>query len=132
MLTTHQRLVDPLIASVIFAPAASNYALSSVTASADKGEAMAFEWMVAQDDDTMEQILRSRWRDLEEVKRFVAALCGQLEFGTAAGYGSAVTTSPAALPQVPSRNFPFMGHFNLLALPVVEGMNFDADDFVER
>ncbi len=33
--------------------------------------------------------------------------------------------------QVPSRSFPFAAHLNFLALPVVEGINFDADDFVE-
>jgi hypothetical protein len=43
-----------------------------------------------------------------------------------------VTSSAATLPEVPSRNFPFVGQFDLLALPVVEGINFDADDFVER
>jgi hypothetical protein len=93
---------------------------------------MAVEWMVAQDEDTLEQILRSRWRDREEVKRFVAGICEQLGSGTVRGYGSAVTSSAATLPEVPSRNFPFVGQFDLLALPVVEGINFDADDFVER
>jgi len=52
--------------------------------------------------------------------------------GRASGYGPAVTTSAVPVPQVPSRNFPFMGHFDLLALPVVEGINIDADEFVER
>ncbi len=129
MLTTRPRLLDPLIASVIFAPVARNYALSSVTASGGMNEAVAFEWMVAQDDDTMEQILRSHF---EEVKRFVAALCGQSELVAIRGYGSAITTSAVLLPQVPSRNFPFAGHFDLLALPVVEGIGFDVDDFVEH
>ena len=48
----------------------------------------------------------------------------------ASGDGSATTTS-AVTPQVPSRSSPFAAHLNFLALPVVEGINFDAGDFVE-
>lgn len=132
MVQTGPRLPDPLIASVIFAPVACNVTLSAVTARAGFNEASAFEWMMAQDNDTIEHILRSRRYDAEKVKRFVAALCGQGEVATTRGGGPLVTTSMSLLPQVPDRNFPFARHFDLLALPIVEGMSFDADEFVEH
>ena len=132
MLSICARLPDPLIASVIFAPAARNVALSSVTRSPGISDILAFEWMTGEDEGTIEQILRSRWRDGEELKRFVSALCGQLEVAPTHGYGPAVSTSTALLPQVPDRSFPFARHFDLLALPVVEGISFDADEFVEH
>jgi len=34
--------------------------------------------------------------------------------------------------RVPARSFPFADHLDLLALPTVEGISFDPDDFVER
>ncbi len=132
MLTTRTRLPDPLIASVIFAPVPCNHTLSSVTASEGKTESIGFEWVTEHDDNTIEQILRSRWRDVDKVKRFVVALCGQLEAAAIPWYTPAITTSTALLPRVPARNFPFAEHFDLLALPVVEGIRFDADDFTEH
>ncbi len=130
MLTTRPRLPDPLIASVIFAPVVRNHTPSSVTASVGTSE--AFEWMLEQDEDAIQQIFRGRQRDVVELKRFVSALCGQLELTATRGYAPAVSTSTALLQRVPARNFPFAGHFDLLALPVVEGISFDADDFIEH
>jgi hypothetical protein len=45
--------------------------------------------------------------------------------------------SPRQIPQspleaVPIRTFPFASHLNLLALPEVEGVFLDPDDFTER
>jgi hypothetical protein len=34
--------------------------------------------------------------------------------------------------RVPARQFPFARHLNLLALPTVEGLHFDPDEFVEH
>jgi len=131
-LTTRPRLPDALIASVIFAPSASNCTLSSVTADVGIGEALTLEWMMAQEGDTVDQALRSRWRDVEEVKRFVSALCEQFDAARTRVYGPALTMSTVLRPEVPARTFPFAGHFDLLALPVVEGISFDVDDFVEH
>ncbi len=132
MRTASLRLPDPLVASIIFAPVARNQSLSSVTASSGLAEALTFEWMMEQDDESIGRIFRSRWRDVEEVKRFVSALCGQLEVNATPGFAALATVGAAVQGPVPRRSFPFAAHFDLLALPVVEGISFDVDDFVEH
>ncbi len=132
MLTATSRLPDPLVASVIFTPAPRNQTPSSVTAGAGLAEALALEWILGQDDESIARILRARWRDIEEVKRLLSALCGQLELAATRGYAPVVTPTTAPAAQVPPRNFPFAEHFDLLRLPVVEGMSFDVDDFVQH
>jgi hypothetical protein len=132
MLTEHSRLRDPLVASIIFAPAPWNHMLSAVSAGEGFAEAIALDWMMEQDSQTVDRILRSQRRDAEEVKRFVAAFCEQLEQSGIRGCGlqAASPTTPTAL--VLARDYPFAGHLNLLGLPVVEGISFDADDFIEH
>jgi len=132
MLTKRPRLPDPLIASVIFAPAAREITLSSVTASSGISEALALEWMTTQDDKAIRRILMNRWGDIADINRFFSALCGQLEGAAIHRYGPSVAMSTTLPPQVPGRTFPFARHFDLLGLPIAEGMSFDADDFVEH
>lgn len=131
MPTARPRLSDPLIASVIFAPTARNYTFSSVTASADMSGALALEWMMEQEESVIEQILKSRRCDGREIEQFIQACYQQFGGPIGQGYGAAITTSMSAPARVPARSFPFLGHFDLLARPPVEGMSFDVDDFVE-
>ena len=126
MVGSQPRLSDPGIASVIFAPVPCNYTPSAVTTSAGLTAAFAFEWPTDEEKELFSYALRNRWRDVVEIQRLIAALLGQgLETVT-----GIVATIPCAS-KVPAREFPFIRHLDLLALPIVEGMIFDVEDFAE-
>ncbi len=126
------RLPDPSVASHIFAPTDRNPALSSMTAGAALGKALAIQWITEQEDDALRRVLRNCWHDAGDVRRLLAALCEQLATSTSQALSPAISASMPLSPKVPSRGLPFGEHFDFLSLPIVEGMSFDVDDFVEH
>ncbi len=126
------RLLDPGIASVIFAPRPQNYTLTSVTAQLRLADAIAFESLVEQDPLVTRRVLDNLRRAGPDLQDLICEyLKGFLE--------TSFTTTTIELPTevireaepVPSRRYPFASRLNLLG-PPVEGLSFDLDDLSEE
>jgi hypothetical protein len=123
------RLTDPSIASVIFAPRQINslgYSASSELKLGDMGPGVAFTERAPAVDLVLKTDRLTRWEKQELLLRFMPCLL-QTSVTTKSSQGA---FAPAVM--IPDRKWPSKSGFNILALPVREGMSFDLDDFVER
>lgn len=122
------------ISTIISFPRPQNYTLSSVTVEAKLAEAVGLEALT----DPSGFVTRRMFENIRRLgpglqELLVAYLRDYLE--------TSFTTTTLKLPnemaspearRVPARHFPFARHLDLLALPTVEGIFFDPDEFVER
>jgi len=113
------RLSDPSITTVIFAPRPQNYMLSS-------------EAILDQDELVTRTIAEHFRRLAPDIQTLITVFLRDY-------FETSFMTPPIKLPGeiariepegVPARAFPFASHLNLLG-PAVEGLSFDLDDFEE-
>lgn len=127
------RLSDPSVCSVIFAPRAENYTLTSATTPMRFADAINFESLVEQNELVKLRLLRNMERAAPELQILIAEYLGDyLE--------TSFTTLTLKLPsdivhreleRIPGRSFPFASHLNLVG-PPAEGLSFDLDDFLKE
>jgi hypothetical protein len=123
------RLTDPSIASVIFAPRHVNYVKYSVCSELkldDIRPGLAFTEQEPAVDAVLKADRLTPWEKQEVLLRFMPYL---LETSVTSK-SSQGALAPAVM--IPDRKWPSKSRFNILALPVREGMSFDLDEFVER
>ncbi len=123
------RLTDPSIASVIFAPRHINYVRYSVCSELKLGD-MGRDLAFTEEAPAVELVLKTdrltQWEKQEVLLRFLPYLL-ETSVTTKSSQGA---FAPGVM--IPDRRWPSKSGFNILALPVREGMSFDLDDFVER
>ncbi len=128
---TIERLRDPSIASVIFAPTQQNFTLLSSATEPAAPERIAMECLVHTGESLPREIL-------ETYK--MATLWAHFSQYLREHMTTSSTTKTLVLPsegaqlpieEVSARTFPFASHIDLLSKPI-EGLLFDADDFDEH
>ena len=128
------RLTDSSVVTAIFAPRYHNHTAISVTTGLQGAYAHVSEFPCYPDDF----VTRRVFENLHRVEPELRGIAGEYLRAYLEQWFTTVTLkSPRQIPQspleaVPIRTFPFASHLNLLALPEVEGVFLDPDDFTER
>jgi hypothetical protein len=123
------RLIDPSVASVIFAPRQVGYLTYSAGSELKLGDLIR-GFASTEEAPAVDLVLKADrltgWEKRELLLRFLPCLTETSV--TTKSYRGAF--APGLV--IPDRKWPSKSHFNILALPVREWMSLDLDDFAER